>query len=157
MKALFLWMGLLSSGLAQVGFWDSPVRGVGTTQVEVVGKLNQTQHEVFAVLPALYGDLAVRLRGLAARGVVLRLVIAVNGLEVSNGIGVLRGVRGVELRKGLPGQAQGLFLLDRQVLLTGEAVWDSRKQGWRWINLPSGEGAKLSEDLRYLWQAAKPL
>ena len=155
MKGLLLC--LLWSVLAQGGFWDNPVRGAGAIQAEALGKISQAKLEVFGVVPALYSDLALALRVLAGRGVSVRVVIGADGLRVSNGVGLLRGVRGVELRRGSPGQAQALVLLDRQVLLTGEALWDSRKRGWRWLMLPDGEGVKLSENLRYLWQAAKPL
>lgn len=157
MKTFLLMVFLLSSSLAQGSYWDTPLQGAGTRQAEALGKINQAKREVFAVVPALYSDLAMALRTLAGRGVSVRVVIASNGIAVSNGLAVLRQTRGIELRQGLSSQAQALVLIDREILLLGQALWDSRKQGWRWLILPPGEGVKLSENLRYLWQAAKPL
>jgi len=140
---------------AQTAFWDTPVRGTGNSQAEALKVLQGAKSEVFLLLPALYTDLSQTLAQLAGRGVQVRVVIGKNGVGVSNGIALLG--KGAQVRVADKPPGSGIGVVDRGLFLNGEAVWNPREKGYRWFALPGGSGNSLLDQLKYVWQAAKPL
>lgn len=175
MRILTVFLALLPLALAQSGqsgpsaqtgqtynsqYWNSATSGKGSSQAEAYRQIAaQTQREVFVLLPALYNGVADQLLALAASGKSVRVVVQSNGLKVSNGLSRLRGrveVRVVGVLSGRP-DAKGLIVVDQHVLFAGTALWDSRQPGWRWQSFPAGMGGSMLDQLRLLWQGAKPV
>lgn len=152
MVALTLFTTLVS---AQASFWDAPTRGTGSSQAEALKVLQGAKSEVFLLLPALYTDLGQTLAQLGGRGVQVRVVIGKNGVGVSNGIALLGNRAQVRMADRPP--LSGIGVVDRGLFLTGGAVWNPREKGYRWYALPGGSGNSLLDQLKYVWQAAKPL
>lgn len=154
-RMLVVALSLLALAQAQTAFWDAPTRGTGNTQAEAIKVLQGAKVEVFLVVPALYGDLGQTLAALGGRGVQVRVVIGRSGVGVSNGIALLGNKAQVRVVEAQP--RSGLGVIDRSLFLTGAAVWNPRERGYRWFALPAGSGNSLLDQLKYVWQAAKPL
>lgn len=166
MRGLTVFLTLTSLALAQTAqnpnpdYWNTATSGKGTTQLEAYRQIAaQAQKEVFVLVPALYSGVADQLVSLASSGKSVRVVVQSNGLKVSNGLSKLRGrveVRVVGVLSGRP-DAKGLIVVDQHILFAGTALWDSRQSGWRWQSFPIGTGGTMLDQLRLLWQGAKPV